>query len=127
MKLMKLYYLALQEIKTLPDEYPYKFLSRELTRYRMKIVDENMSVREIERKIGAGVVEELIFAAHNEVKLLRLVGKWMPWEDKPDPEEEREMLQNFAAFKTNNPFPVAWDSYDDMRHDRKPRKKPNAQ
>ena len=80
MKLMKLYYLALQEIDTLPDEYGYKFLSRELTRFRMKVVDETMDIREIEKKIGHGLVEELIFAAHNEIKLLRLMGKWRPWE-----------------------------------------------
>ena len=80
MKLMKLYYIALQEISNLPDEYSYKFLSREMTRYRMKIVDENLSIRDIEEKIGYGLVEELIFAAHNEVKLLRLMDKWRPWE-----------------------------------------------
>ena len=61
MKLMKLYYLALQEIKELPDSYGYKFLSRELTRFRMKIVDENLSIRAIEEKISNGVIEELIY------------------------------------------------------------------
>ena len=61
MKLMKLYYLTLEEIKNLPDEYGYKFLSRELTRFRMKVVDENKSIRDIENKIGSGLIEELIF------------------------------------------------------------------
>ena len=61
MKLMKLYYLILDEIKSLPDEYAYKFLSRELTRFRMKVVDENKSIRDIENKISAGLIEELIF------------------------------------------------------------------
>ena len=60
MKLMKLYYLILQEIRTLPDEYPYKFLVREMTHYRMKQVDENMSIRTIEAKIAHGMIEELI-------------------------------------------------------------------
>merc|ERR1712032_873662 len=80
MKLMKLYYLALEEIKNLPDEYTYKFMSRELTKYRMKIVDENRSIREIENKIASGIVEELIYQAHNEIKLLRIMTKWRPWE-----------------------------------------------
>ena len=83
MKLMKLYYLILQEIATLPDAYGYKFLSRETTKYRMKVVDENKSIREIEKKIASGLVEELIFQAHNEIKLLRLMGKWKPWESWP--------------------------------------------
>ncbi len=45
MKLMKLYYLILQEVQNLPDEYGYKYYAREQTRYRMKVVDENMSIR----------------------------------------------------------------------------------
>ena len=83
MKLMKLYYLILQEIAALPDAYNYKFLSRETTKWRMKVVDENRSIRDIEKKVGAGLIEELIFQAHNEIKLLRLMGKWKPWESWP--------------------------------------------
>lgn len=60
MKLMKLYYLTLQEHDELPDAYAYKFLSRELTKHRMKIVDENSSIRTIEEKISYGLIEELI-------------------------------------------------------------------
>ena len=80
MKLMKLYYLILQELSDLPDEYGYKYYSRELTRFRMKVVDENESIRAIEEKIAGGIVEELIMAAHNELKLLRIMAKWRPWE-----------------------------------------------
>ena len=58
---MKLYYLTLQELKELPEEYGYKFLSQELTRWRMKVVDENTSIRAIEDKVSAGLIEELIF------------------------------------------------------------------
>lgn len=123
MKLMKLYYLILEEISQLPDDYGYKFLSRETTRFRMKIVDENLSIREIENKIAHGLIEELIFAAHNEIKLLRLMKRWKPWEYfKETHEEQKEMLMNMANFKADNPFPVHWESYQDMRHDRKARK-----
>ena len=80
MKLMKLYYLTIAELKDLPDVYGYKFLSQELTRFRMKVVDENMRIRDIEDKIAFGTIEELIYAAHNELKLLRLMKNWKPWE-----------------------------------------------
>lgn len=70
LKLMKLYYMALDEYKELPDVYRYKFLSAEQTKYRMKIVDENLNVRAIEEKIGRGMIEELIIQAHHELKLL---------------------------------------------------------
>jgi hypothetical protein len=38
----------------------YRMLSRELTRFRMEIVDQNNSIREIEEKISGGLIEELI-------------------------------------------------------------------
>ena len=46
----------------------------------MKVVDENMSIRAIEDKLSAGLIEELIFQAHNEIKLLRIMKNWKPWE-----------------------------------------------
>ena len=57
---MKLYYLALQELKDMPDDYGYKFLCQEMTRFRMSVVDESMSIRAIEDKISSGLIEELI-------------------------------------------------------------------
>lgn len=124
MKLMKLYYLTLEEINELPDEYGYKFLSRELTRFRMKTVDENLSIREIENKVAAGLIEELIFQAHNELKLLRLMKKWQPWKQfATEKEDMKELLHNFASFRHENPFPTVFENYDTVRHDRKPRTK----
>lgn len=122
MKLMKLYYLALQEINELPDEYQYKILSRELTRFRMKVVDENESIRAIEEKIGYGMIEELVAAAHNEVKLLRLMKNWQPWDFLfENSEEDRQELHDFANVRANHPFNTVFETYDDHRHDRKPR------
>ena len=112
----------------MPDEYGYKYYSREQTRYRMKIVDENESVRDIEEKIASGLVEELIHAAHNELKLLRIMQKWRPWEVYcKDKDAVREHLLDLASFRHDNPFDVAYETYDDVRQDRKPRKKPDMQ
>ena len=128
MKLMKLYYLILQEVQNLPDEYGYKYYAREQTRFRMKVVDENMSVRAIEEKIAGGIVEELIFAAHNEVKLLRIMQKWRPWEMYGiESDKAKEQLLNMASFRHENPFNVVHETYDAERFDRKPRAKPNNQ
>ena len=46
----------------------------------MKVVDDNLSIRAIEDKLSAGLIEELIFQAHNEIKLLRIMKNWKPWE-----------------------------------------------
>ena len=56
----------------------------------MKIVDETENVREIEEKIAGGLVEELISAAHDEVKLLRIMQKWKPWEQFDDFADEHK-------------------------------------
>ena len=126
MKLMKLYYLILQEIEELPDVYGYKYYCREMTRFRMKVVDENMSVRAIEERIAMGLVEELIFAAHNEIKLLRIMKKWRPWEMyNDDLERDKEILLNMASFKFDNPFAVHVENYEAERRDRPQREKPN--
>ena len=128
MKLMKLYYLTLDEINQLPDVYSYKFLSRELTRFRMQVVDEHDNIREIEEKISSGLIEELIFQAHNELKLLRLIRQWKPWEEMVDDDDTtKEMLHNFASFRHDNPFPVVFENYDAQRYDRPPRDKPTSE
>ena len=128
MKLMKLYYLILQEIQQLPEEYGYKYYCREMTRYRMKVVDEHDSIRAIEEKIAAGLVEDLINAAHNELKLLRIMKQWRPWEMYGNnADHNKEQLLNMASFRHDNPFDVNFETYDHERRDRKPRKKPNQQ
>jgi hypothetical protein len=55
-------------------------LSQEVTRYRMKVVDETRSIRAIEEKVASGMIEELIYQAHNELKLIRIMKNWKPWE-----------------------------------------------
>ena len=123
MKLMKLYYLALQELKDLPDNYGYKFLSQELTRYRMKVVDETLAIRDIEEKIAGGLVEELIFQAHNEIKLLKIMKNWKPWEYLASRDyENKEQMNAFLNFNNGNPFPQAFEHYDDLKHTANPRK-----
>ena len=102
MKLMKLYYLIMDELKQFPDKYQYKFLCREITKYRMKVVDENESIRDIEETIKAGVVEELILQAHNELKLLRIMKEWQPWEHLFNPESIAEYEKEQASFRKEN-------------------------
>jgi hypothetical protein len=125
MKLMKLYYLTLEELKDLPDKYGYKFLSQELTRFRMKVVDETRSIRAIEDKVAAGMIEELIYAAHNELKLIRIMKSWKPWEYIYSEIEEKEMMLNMMNIRNDNPFPSVSETYEHMRTN-KPARKPSA-
>lgn len=98
-------------------------LSRELTRFRMQIVDENNSIREIEEKISGGLIEELILQAHNELKLLRIMKAWKPWEHMKETEEEKKaFLQHFSSFRQGNPFFSVWEQHEAKRHDPTPRR-----
>lgn len=91
----------------------------------MKVVDETRSIREIEEKIAAGLVEELIFAAHNELKLLRIMKNWKPWEHIFSEVEDKEELVNMMNIRNDNPFPSINEQYDNMHHAR-PQRRPSA-
>ncbi|TNV75801.1 hypothetical protein FGO68_gene924 [Halteria grandinella] len=125
MKLMKLYYLTLEEIKDLPDKYGYKFLSQELTRFRMKTVDETRSIRQIEEKVASGLIEELIYQAHNELKLIRIMKSWKPWEHIFSEVQEKEELLNMMNIRNDNPFPAKGENYD-MARANKPQRRASA-
>ena len=107
----------------MPDEYGYKFLSQELTRFRMSVVDEHLSVREIEEKIGCGLIEELILQAHNELKLLHIMKKWKPWEHLGTRDAaEKEALRDMLNFVRGNPFPATYENFEDDYHTAAPRR-----
>ena len=90
----------------------------------MKVVDETESIREIENKIASGLVEELIWQAHNEIKLLRVMREWQPWREiRASEEGMKQAVHSMASFRTDNPFNTVWENYENMRHDKTPRGK----
>lgn len=91
----------------------------------MKVVDENRSIRAIEEKISYGLIEELIYAAHNELKLIRIMKNWKPWEHLNQEDEDKEGLLNMLNITGSNPFPSPMDDETVGRHD-KPARKPSA-
>ena len=91
----------------------------------MKVVDENKSIRAIEEKIASGLIEELIFAAHNELKLIKIMRNWKPWEYLFSEITDKESMLNLINIRGDNPFPAHFESFDDMRHD-PPKRKPSA-
>ena len=100
----------------MPDAYGYKTLCFEFTKFRMKQVDENLSVRAIEEKISAGLVEELIYQAHNEIKLLRIMKNWKPWEYlQSDDYEGKEQLNAMLNFTGGDPMAQTYERYDNMK------------
>ena len=69
----------------------------------MKIVDEHTNIEEIEELINAGIVENLIEAAHNELKLIRIaktIKLWELEELKTPSTEALDQLMKDASFQT---------------------------
>ena len=88
----------------------------------MKVVDENRSIRAIEEKIAFGLIEELIFAGHNELKLIRIMKSWKPWEHIFNEIENKEEMMNMLNIRSDNPFPSTYESYENLRNNRPGRK-----
>lgn len=88
----------------------------------MKVVDETKSIRTIEEKVAGGLIEELIYQAHNELKLIRLMKSWKPWEYLKSEVDDKEFQTQLMNIRIDNPFPGMSERYDDMRHNRPERR-----
>ena len=66
-KLKELYILGLERFKDLPSSAGYRIVMEELTRYRLKVVEDNEDIEVIEKTIGYGNIDDLIEAAKNEL------------------------------------------------------------
>lgn len=91
----------------------------------MKVVDETKSIRQIEDKVAAGLIEELIYQAHNELKLIRIMKTWKPWEYIFSEISDKEILTQMMSIRIDNPFPGVSERYDNMRNN-KPERRPSA-
>ena len=72
----------------------------------MKVVDEHESIKEIEKIINAGIIEELIIQAHSELKLLRIMRAWEPWNHFLNHETTENFQKKLAALRHNRIFIV---------------------
>jgi hypothetical protein len=87
----------------------------------MKVVDEHKSVRAIEDKLAAGMIEEVIYQAHNEIKLVKIMKNWKPWDHIYSEVEDKDSLLNMISFSPTNPFASHFEHYNNVRSDRPPR------
>jgi hypothetical protein len=72
-KLKELYIHTLEILKDIPEDAGYRIIVEEMTRFRLKTVESSLDHFEIEKKIGFGIMEELIEAAKNEIILVGLM------------------------------------------------------
>ena len=88
----------------------------------MKVVDETRSIRAIEEKIAFGLIEELIVQAHNELKLIRIMKNWRPWEIIYNEDDDTEDMIDLLNATSDNPFPHPYEKFENLRNNRPIRK-----
>lgn len=81
-KLKELYMIALEKFKDLPATAGYRIVMEELTRYRLKVVEDNEDIQKIEQIVGYGNIDDLIEAAKNELVCCDHMKKEKPWEPR---------------------------------------------
>ena len=75
-----IYVETLNQLKSLPTTAAYRKETEALTTERLQILDKSSSVRDVERAIGFGQIEEAICVAEKELRLVHRVAQWKPWE-----------------------------------------------
>lgn len=68
--LIGLYRKTLEEVKIIPESAGYRDIVERTTRYRLRVCEENKDHNVIEREIDAGIIEELIEQANDELELI---------------------------------------------------------
>jgi len=86
--LLNTYKKTLESLTQIPPTAVYRQATEALTQHRLSIVESIEDVKEIESKIGAGVIEEVIWQAEDELKLLDKVKEWKIWEPLEDPPQK---------------------------------------
>lgn len=80
--LVSLYNHTLSLLNTkFPKESIYRQSLEALTQNRLKIVEQNDIVEEIENKIGGGLIEEILIQANDEIILLNEMAELKCWEE----------------------------------------------
>ncbi|KAJ1972475.1 hypothetical protein H4R34_005398 [Dimargaris verticillata] len=77
--LIDLYKKTLTGLETkIPAHAVYRQAATAITQHRLKVVEKNSDVSKIEQEIDNGQIEELIWAAEDELKLVDKMAEWKP-------------------------------------------------
>ena len=75
--LITLYNVTLDTLNTKFPEYSvYRQATEGFTKQRLAVVESNEVVEDIEKKIGGGLIEELIVQANEELELANKLAEW---------------------------------------------------
>lgn len=80
-KLYTFYDRIIRAVQSLPQNSVYRQSTEALINHRWDIVKNAANVEEIEDKVNAGQIEELIIQAENELNLVGKMQELKPWEE----------------------------------------------
>ncbi|KAI9339558.1 hypothetical protein DFJ73DRAFT_846464 [Zopfochytrium polystomum] len=86
--LISLYRRILNNVSALPSDAIYRKSVESITQQRLKIAESETELDRIVEKIDCGVMEELIWQAQDELKLVAKMAElkpWLPLEEAPVP------------------------------------------
>lgn len=89
-ELLKYYGKILRSLDKLPKESQYRIATEQLIKERKSIVESTPNPEDIEKKIGAGLCEEMIEQAKHELSLINTMQEYKPWEpleEKPSQDQ----------------------------------------
>ncbi|GAV02601.1 hypothetical protein RvY_13144-2 [Ramazzottius varieornatus] len=74
------YSRTLRALQQMPQESVYRQSAEAVVRERLEMVEKYKDPVQLEQKINAGLLEEVILQADNELELARSMLNWRPWE-----------------------------------------------
>lgn len=80
--LLALYRRTLNVLTRFPETSFYRQSTETITKNRLETLESTKSIGEFEEKIDCGIVEEIIMQAEDELKLIEVMEKYKPWENK---------------------------------------------
>ncbi|KAJ2082967.1 hypothetical protein H4R24_001161 [Coemansia sp. RSA 988] len=90
-KLIDLYKKTLEELRTkIPEKAVYRQSVEAITAHRLKVAEENEDASVIEKLVNAGQIEELVYQAEDEIKLISKMAEWRAWEPLEEPAPPRQ-------------------------------------
>ncbi|CAH3114648.1 unnamed protein product [Pocillopora meandrina] len=83
--LTKLYKETLVLLGSMPKSAQYRIHTEQITKQRLDVVEQESDIPQLENKLGAGQIEEVIQQAEDELSLAKKMQDWQPWEPLENP------------------------------------------
>ncbi|ORY06799.1 hypothetical protein K493DRAFT_251516 [Basidiobolus meristosporus CBS 931.73] len=78
--LINVYNQTLAVLDRLPSNAVYRHATTALIKQKLSFVENTENIAELESKLDAGQIEEVIMAAEDELKLAQKMEEWKAWE-----------------------------------------------